>query len=171
MNKHIKRCKGTENQNRQHNLLLIPQINSDTNQDQNDFLDFHADLVNMFVSANISLSQIDTQVFQNMFLHMGIDKCNIPNSENLRQLIINFSEIKHIENLKIFENKAVSLVVDGTTSWNRSFYQFSIYHPGILRHFALIQIDVPTTKNIKIIIEQICQELREKLALPLVECI
>ena len=90
MNKHIKRCKGTENQNRQHNLLLIPQINSDTNQDQNDFLDFHADLVNMFVSANISLSQIDTQVFQNMFLHMGIDKCNIPNSENLRQLIINF---------------------------------------------------------------------------------
>lgn len=32
-------------------------------------------------------------------------------------------------------------------------------HPGILGHFALIQIDVPTAKNIKIIIEQICNEL------------
>ena len=52
-------------------------------------------------------------------------------------------------------------MVDGTTSWNRSFYQFSIYHPGILRHFALIQIDVPTAKNIKIIIEQIFQELMD----------
>lgn len=58
---------------------------------------------------------------------MEVEKSYIPNSDNLRQLIVNFGEINHIENLKIFENKAVSLVIDGTTSWNRSFYLFSIY--------------------------------------------
>ena len=63
------------------------------------------------------------------------------------------SEIKHQETIQIFENKMVSLIIDGTTSWNQSLYQISIYHPGLLRHLTLIKIDNPTAKNIKFIIE------------------
>ena len=51
---------------------------------------------------------------------MGIEKNEISNSESLRNLIFEFSNIKHEENLSLFENKMVSLVIDGTTSWNRS---------------------------------------------------
>ena len=57
----------------------------------------------------------------------------------------------------------VSLVIDGTTSWNRSLYQFSIYYPGKLRHLSLIQIDKPTAENLKIVINSICEELSTKI--------
>ena len=51
------------------------------------------------------------------------------------------------------------LIIDNTASRNLSLYQISIYHPGLLRHLTLIKIDNPTAKNIKVIIESICDEL------------
>lgn len=48
--------------------------------------------------------------------------------------------------------------------WNNQLEQLilSIFNiPGILRHFAFIQINALITKSIKIIIEQICQELMD----------
>lgn len=56
----------------------------------------------------------------------------------------------------------MSLVIDGTTSWNRSMYQISLYYPGLLRHLLLQQIDDQTGNNLKIIIENICTELRKR---------
>lgn len=159
MPKHIKICKGRNNfQIKITQKAFLPQI-----QDEKvDFPKVFEDIINLFCAANISLVQINSPVFKKIFINMGIEEKDIPNSENFRDQIFELSNLKHSENLELFENKMVSLVIDGTTSWNRSLYQFSIYYPGKLRHLSLIQIDKPTAENLKIVINSICEELSTK---------
>ena len=156
MKNHCKRCKGNPNLNQiEINFPIIPEENYN-------FTLFQENLINMFVSGNISISKIESKYFKQMFIDQGVKEELIPNSENFRELIIEYSNLKHDENLQLFENKFVSLVIDGTTSWNRSMYQISLYYPGILRHLLLQQIDNPTGNNLKIIIENICTKLEER---------
>lgn len=39
------------------------------------------------------------------------------------------------------------MIIDGTTSWNKSLYQISIYYPGILRKKVLIECKTQGLKN------------------------
>lgn len=45
--------------------------------------------------------------------------------------------------------KITSLIIDGTTSWKKTFYEFSLFVPGTVRHFGLFQIDTASADNIK----------------------
>lgn len=156
MPKHTKACKGNNNfQIQIINTGFLPQVQNG----KIDFPKFYEDIINLFCAANISFSQINSPIFRQLFINMGIDDKEIPNSENFRDLIFELSNIKHSENIELFQNKLVSLVIDGTTSWNKSLYQISIYYPGLLRHLTLIQIDKPTANNLKIVINSICEEL------------
>lgn len=68
-------------------------------------------------------------------------------------------QFKYIENIKPFENKMISLVMDGTTSRGRS-----LYFPGILKHFKLIQINDASGTNSKKKINTICDELWQNIS-------
>ena len=135
----------------------MPKSNSDIQ-----ILSFHKDLIEMFTTSNISINQINNQDFTKIFTDLGIKKSKIPKSDQFRSLIIQYSSKLFDENLKLFKNKLISLILDGTTSWNRVFYQFSLYFPGIVRHCSLINLDLATSKNIKEIINKICEELLQK---------
>lgn len=56
----------------------------------------------MFVSGNISISKIESQYFKQMFIDQGVKEELIPNLENIIELIINYSNLKHDENLQLF---------------------------------------------------------------------
>ena len=65
------------------------------------------------------------------------------------------------QNLKLFKNKSVCLIIDGTTSWNQSLYEFAIYYPGVVRHFGLFEINPADAQNLKNVIDSICQKLNK----------
>lgn len=113
MPKHTKACKGNNNfQIQIINTGFLPQVQNG----KIDFPKFYEDIINLFCAANISFSQINSPIFRQLFINMGIDDKEIPNSENFRDLIFELSNIKHSENIELFQNKLVSLVIDGTTS-------------------------------------------------------
>lgn len=66
---------------------------------------------------------------------------NIHCQESFRELIIQHSQLKNENNLKLLENKMISLINDGTIPWRPSEYQETLYFLGILRHFKLSQIE------------------------------
>ena len=153
--RHVQNCNGTFNVQNQFILKsFLPKSNSDIQ-----ILSFHKDLIEMFATSNISINQINNQNFTKIFTNLGIKESEIPKSDQFRTLIIQYSSKLFDENLKLFKNKPISLILDGTTSWNRVFYQFSLYFPGIVRHYSLINLDPATSKNIKEIINKICEEL------------
>lgn len=104
----------------------------------------------MFAASNISINQIND--FSKIFTNLDINN-------QFRNLIIQYSSKLFDEYLKLFKNKPISLILDGTTSWNRVFYQFLLYFPGIVRHYSLLNLDPATSENIKEIINEICEEL------------
>lgn len=55
-----------------------------------------------------------------------------------------------------------SLIVDGTTSWSTSFYEFAIYIPGQIRHIKLKKIVNADANSLKKQIEDLIKELRTK---------
>ena len=160
MNDHIKICKGQNNNSEMPiEKVLIPHENPTNNI----FLtQFHIDLIEMMISSNIAFYQLQNEYFLKIFINLGITKSFLPTQNIFRDLVIRYSEIVNENNLKLFENKSISLVIDGTTSWNRTLYQFSLFYPGILRHFSLIQIEKATGDNIRNIFNLICEHLRKR---------
>ena len=127
MNDHIKICKGQNNNSEMPiEKVLIPHENPTNNI----FLtQFHIDLIEMMISSNIAFYQLQNEYFLKIFTNLGITKSFLPTQNIFRDLVIRYSEIVNENNLKLFENKSISLVIDGTTSWNRTLYQFSLFYP------------------------------------------
>lgn len=139
----MKICKGQPKQNTVVTVSFLPVIPPEITS----LSQLHESIVNTFVLANIFFSQIDNPIFKQLFLNLGVEDSNIPNSKNLRSLVMELSEIKNQETIQTFENKMVLLIIEKTKSRNLSLYQISIYHLGLLRHLTLIKFDNPTAKK------------------------
>ncbi|KAK8837477.1 hypothetical protein M9Y10_036474 [Tritrichomonas musculus] len=158
MNDHVKICKGCAMGNQ--NNIIMPLLNADVPPIEISL--FEKTLIEMMVSSDISLNQLINEDFIKIFLLFNIPKEKVPSPGQIRDSILKYSHKLLNETFKLFENKMVSLIIDGTTSWNKSLYQVSIYYPNIVRHHSLIQINPATAENLIIIIQKICQQLSEK---------
>ena len=160
MNSHLKICPKTLNKNQG----LITQFlkTDDDNDEKMDLTPYQIDLIELFASSNLSINQINNYNFKKIFLNLGVKEKDIPNSEDFKKMIINYSNELFKKNLELFENKNVSLIFDGSTSWNRNFYQFSIFYPGIVRHYGLFNIYDTSADSIKRILINIIENLKRK---------
>ena len=132
------------------NITMLPHLSK-----------FDIDLIEMMISSNTSINMLNNNDDIKIFVHLGVHKSKIPTPSQFRQNIIHYGHIIYNNTMRLFENKTVSIILDGVTSWNRNFYQFSIFHPNLIRHYNLIQIKTADSITIKNIILNICEDLKK----------
>lgn len=126
------------------------QIEENEEEDQNqDFSEFQRNLIVLFIGSNMSISQIGKSYFKNFLLSVGVEKEKIPSPYILRKNITDFSKKVYDDTYSILKNKIVSLIVDGTTSWSNTYYEISVFTPGIIKHIKLVKIAIASADCLK----------------------
>lgn len=158
LRKHLKSCLVIENQQTITDFLksyYAPPVEKMT------LTSFQENLIEFFVSTNISIQSVESPVTKKIFESLGVKKDDIPTAEVFRRMLQCYANKIKEQNLKLFKNKSVCLIIDGTTSWNQSLYEFAIYYPGVVRHFGLFEINPADAQNLKNVIDSICQKLNK----------
>ena len=156
---HKEVCQGKKAEEQQNTLeKFVKKTQND--EEEVEINDFYKLLIRAFVSLDLPLSAIENQEFRE-FMSFCAPDYEIISKKELRKLIISYSNQIKKENIEKLTGKNVSLVVDGTTSWNNKLYETVIFHPSSLFHYGLIEFSEATGKNIAEKLTEVVQDLNQ----------